>query len=162
MTREKREELLSIEFPMELEYQWAAGPNLQRFFEELKEGTIIGNRCPQCKRILIPPVNVCGRCHVEMGDVVKLSPKGTVISYNFVVDPLFDSALGAMRPVPYTSVAIVLDGNPTATFSHILDESDPHKVTVGMRVEAVFKPPSERKGLISDIIHFRPLSDGEK
>jgi len=62
-----------------------------------------------------------------------------------------------MRPTPYTSAAIVLDGGEDAAFFHKLEEQDPAKVEVGLRVEAVFKPPAERRGDIEDIIHFRTI-----
>jgi uncharacterized OB-fold protein len=31
-------------------------------------------------------------------------------------------------------------------------------VTIGMKVEAVFKPKAERKGAIGDIKYFKPLA----
>jgi uncharacterized OB-fold protein len=90
-------------------------------------------------------------------DWVELSHQGTVISYSFVVDPIFDPGLGDMRPVPYTIAAIVLDGGPDVAFFHKLQENDPSKVKEGMLVEAVFKPLQERAGTIEDIIHFRTI-----
>jgi uncharacterized OB-fold protein len=94
-----------------------------------------------------------------MGDFETLSTRGTIISYSYVVDPIFDSGLGDMREVPYISLTIVLDGAPDATFTHIFSENDPEKIRLGMRVEAVFKPEKERKGLITDIIHFKPIEE---
>jgi uncharacterized OB-fold protein len=37
---------------------------------------------------------------------------------------------------------------------HKIGETD--KVCIGMKVEAVFKPPSERKASINDIAYFKP------
>jgi len=151
------EEFIELIIPLDLKYKWSAGPQLQKFFEGLQEGKIIGNKCSKCGHALIPPVPVCPKCHVEMGDFMELSHQGTVISYSFVVDPIYEPGTGRMRQVPYTIASIVLDGEPDAAFFHKLEETDPAKVKIGMRVEAVFKPKEEREGTIEDIIHFKTL-----
>lgn len=152
------EELLEIVIPLDLWYRWSAGPHLGAFLRALKECRIIANRCPSCARLQLPPAPICGRCHIHMGeDWVELSPKGTVISFSFVVDPMYDAGIGDMRPVPYTIAAIVLDGGPDVAFFHRLEEKDPEKVKVGMRVEAVFRPLEERTGSMEDIVHFRTI-----
>jgi uncharacterized OB-fold protein len=151
-------ELLEIIIPLDLRYRWGAGLHLGTFLRGLRDGRIIANRCPECSRLQLPPTPVCGRCHVGMGeDWVELSHQGRVISYSFVVDPMYDAAIGDMRPVPYTIAAIVLDGGPDVAFFHMLAEKDPARVKVGMAVEAVFKPPEEREGTMEDIIHFRTI-----
>lgn len=151
-------ELLEIVIPMDLKYKWAAGPHLGAFLRALKEERIIANRCPKCSRLQLPPTPVCGRCHIAMGETyLELSHTGTVISYSFVVDPMYDAGIGGMRPVPYTLGAIVLDGGPDVAFFHRLEEKDPEKVRVGMRVEAVFRPPEEREASMEDILHFRTI-----
>jgi len=153
-----QEELLEIVIPLDLRYQWSAGPHLGAFLRALKEGRIIANRCPTCSRLQLPPTPICGRCHIHMGeDWVELSHRGRVISFSFVVDPMYDAGIGDMRPVPYTIAAIVLDGGPDVAFFHKLEEGDPEKVRAGMRVEAVFRPPGERTGSMEDIVHFRTI-----
>ena len=159
MTTKKEVEHLAVNTPMEVEYKWSAGPYLQKFLKGLKEGKIFVNKCPVCGRLQLPPINVCGRCHVDMGEWVELSHKGTVISYSFVVDPIYDPGLAGMREVPQTIASIVLDGGPDVAFFHKLEEKDTQKVKIGMRVEAVFKPKEERQGFITDIIHFRTIED---
>jgi uncharacterized OB-fold protein len=151
-------ELLEVIIPLDLRYKWGAGRHLGAFLRALKAGLIIANQCPECERLQLPPTPVCGRCHVAMGaDWIELSHQGTVISYSFVVDPMYDAGIGDMRPVPYTIAAIVLDGGPDVAFFHRLEENDPEKVRVGMRVEAVFRPPQERQATMEDIIHFRTI-----
>ena len=150
-------ELLEIIIPMDVKYKWSAGFHLGYFLRSLKEGKIVANRCLKCSRLQLPPTPVCGRCHIGMGEEwVELSNQGTVISYSFVVDPMYDSGTGDMRPVPYTIAAIVLEKGPDVAFFHKLEE-DPEKVRVGLRVEAVFRPPEEREGLMTDIVHFRTI-----
>jgi hypothetical protein len=38
----------------------------------------------------------------------------------------------------------------------MLGDVDPQQVHIGMKVQAVWKPPAEREGSILDIKHFRP------
>ncbi len=90
-------------------------------------------------------------------ECLELSHQGTLISYSMVVDPMYDAGTGDMRPVPYIIAAIVLDGGPDVAFFHKLEESDPQRVRVGMRLEAVFRPSGQRVGSMEDILHFRTL-----
>lgn len=153
-----QQELLEIVIPLDLRYRWSAGPHLGAFLRALKDCRIIANRCPTCGRLQLPPAPICGRCHIHMGeDWVELSHRGTVISFSFVVDPMYDAGIGDMRPVPYTIAAIVLDGGADVAFFHKLEEMDPQKVTIGMRVEVVFRPFEQRMGSMEDIVHFRTI-----
>jgi len=61
-----------------------------------------------------------------------------------------------MREVPYTTCSIVLDGGD-AVLMHFLDESDPDKILLNNRVEAVFRPDGERTGSPLDIEYFRVI-----
>jgi uncharacterized OB-fold protein len=54
---------------------------------------------------------------------------------------------------------IAIDGSDGG-FLHTLGEVEPDAVTIGMKVEAVWKPVGERTGSILDIAYFRPRSDG--
>ncbi len=153
------DELLEIVIPMDLRYKWSAGPHLGAFLRGLKDGRILANRCSGCARLQLPPAPVCGRCHLAMPqEWVELSHQGRLISYSVVVDPMYDAGIGAMRPVPYIIAAIVLDRGPDVAFFHKLQESDPERVRVGMRLEAVFRTPEERMGSMEDILHFRTIS----
>jgi hypothetical protein len=50
---------------------------------------------------------------------------------------------------------IAIDGSDGG-FLHTLGEVEPGEVTIGMKVEAVWKPVGERTGSILDIEYFRP------
>ena len=153
------QEFMELIIPVDLRYKWSAGPHLQAFFLGLKEGKMIGNKCPKCGHALIPPVPVCAKCHVEMGDFMEFPSHGTVISYSFVVDPIFDSGTGDWRPTPYAIASINVDGGTDATFFHKLEETDPAKIKIGMKVEAVFRPKEERKGTMEDVLFLRAIEE---
>jgi len=63
--------------------------------------------------------------------------------------------------VPYTSCSILLDRGD-ATLMHFLDVTDPKKLKMGMRAEAVFRPDGERTGGVTDILYFHVLAEGEE
>jgi uncharacterized OB-fold protein len=65
-----------------------------------------------------------------------------------------------MQPLdePELPAVISIDGSDGG-FLHMLGEIKPDEVTIGMKVEAVWKPVGERTGSILDIAYFRPRSD---
>jgi uncharacterized OB-fold protein len=57
---------------------------------------------------------------------------------------------------------IAVDGaSPEMGLVHRLGDVDPGDIEIGMRVKAVWKPAEDREGSVTDILHFRPLGDGE-
>jgi len=85
---------------------------------------------------------------------VELGDTGTLVSYSVVNYPFIDPETGSRRPIPYTLGYIRLDGCDTY-LSHFVDETDPAKLTPGLRVKAVFRPREERTGRLQDVLHFK-------
>ncbi|MFQ5925699.1 MAG: Zn-ribbon domain-containing OB-fold protein [Dehalococcoidia bacterium] len=159
MTEKADEELLILPITYDVPYRWSAGEHVGRFLEELRDNArIYCNLCPKCGRAQVPPRPVCDRCHVRRGEWVELGHKGTVLTFVVVQQSFWDPTYGIMRPVPYTIGTIQLDG-PPSSFTHLLEETDPEKLRIGMRVQAVFKPKEERRGHISDILHFKTIEE---
>ena len=78
--------------------------------------------------------------------------KNTGVVTNFTIIRYDDGHLP--RKPPFVLALIKLDGADTP-FAHILEEVFVEKVSIGMRVEAVFA--SETTNTILDIDHFKPL-----
>lgn len=157
MKKEKgpEEELLQIPIHMKLHYRFPAGAHYDRLFKEIKEtGRIMGVKCTECGRVLVPPRPVCGECFAETGEWVPVGPKGTVKAYTSIYLPFIDGSTGKPRPIPYGTGLIQLDG-AYSMINHILEEGDPEKLYIGMRVEAVLK--KEREGNIGDVLYFRTI-----
>ena len=72
-------------------------------------------------------------------------------------------AADASRVKEPTIVAVIeLDGaSPGIGILHVLGEVKPEEVKFGMRVKAVWKPPEQREGAITDIKYFKPIREGE-
>ena len=64
---------------------------------------------------------------------------------------------------PKMPAVIEIDGaSPGMGILHLLGEVDPDVLEIGMRVQAIWKPPEERSGSITDIAYFRPLEPSEE
>ena len=138
----------------EAKYAWATGIAMGRFLEELKEGRIIGRRCRRCGRVLVPPRMFCEWCFRPTDEWVYVADTGTVLTYS--VSYLGPAAERLKEPI--VIAVIQLDGaSPGMGILHKLGEVRPEEVKIGMRVKAVWKPPEEREGSITDIKYFKPL-----
>ncbi len=111
----------------------------------------MGTRCHRCQRTYVPATIFCERCLGQLDEWVDAGTVGEVHTYTL----LHVSLDGAFRQTPEIVAFIRLaDGG----LVHRLGEVEPDAVTIGMLVQAVFKPAVEREGSILDIVHFRPLS----
>jgi uncharacterized OB-fold protein len=150
--REKK--VIFNEWNPNAQYGWDAGVAIGRYLAELKEGRLIGVHCRQCRRTVIPPRNVCEWCFRPMDDWVYLPDTGTVNTFSLCY------VTWDMKRVeePEISAVIDIDGTrPPVGIMHLLGEVAPDDVKIGMRVQAVWKPPEERTGAITDIRYFKPI-----
>ena len=140
--------------PVRLAYDYAASPEESKFFRGLEEGRILGQRCPTCHKVYVPPRGACPVDGVPTTDEVELPDKGTVTTYCIVNVPF----LGQKITPPYVSAYVLLDGADIA-FLHLILDTEADEVRMGMRVEAVWKPRDEWGTTIENISHFRPTGE---
>jgi uncharacterized OB-fold protein len=156
MTQE--EEILIMPGAWNLPFRHTAGRFASRFFRELRDNKkIFGVRCPDCRRVLLPPRPLCERCLASIDEWVEVAHQGTLEAFTICYVPFL-----GLPPPPIATIMVKLDGADTC-LSHVMggvDLSDVEKarelVKIGMRLEAVWR--DERKGEISDIQHFRPVA----
>ena len=155
MTQE--EEIVIMPGAWNLPFRHTAGRFASRFFRELRDSQkIYGVRCPQCRRVLLPPRPMCERCFAPIDEWVEVGHQGTLEAFTICYVPFL-----GQPPPPVGMVVVKLDGADTC-LQHILsgvDLSDPDKardvVKIGMRVEAVWR--EQRRGEILDIQYFKPI-----
>ena len=125
----------------------------ERFFRSIKdEGRIMGTYCPECDRTYVPAAIFCERCLSKLDQWVDVGTTGEIHTFTF----LYANYDGTPREDPEVIVLVKFgDGG----LIHRLAEVDLEKVSIGIEVEAVFKPAAERQGSILDISHFRPLKE---
>ena len=132
-------------------YKHTAGAYVEKFITEIgKNNKIMGVRCPKCGKVFVPPKMICFKCFEKMEEWVEVGNQGTVKGFTIITH---STPVLPLKP-PFAYGIITLDGADT-DFVHIINESDPNKLKVGMRVEAVFKEKPRKR--ILDIEYFNPI-----
>lgn len=145
-------EVLGIQTPIRLDYSFGAGRASTRFLRAIEDHRIVGQRCPQCRKVYVPPRGACPTCGVATEEEVELSDKGTITTFCVVNLPFYGQEI---KP-PYVCASILLDGADIALF-HLIQEVPPDEVRMGMRVEAVWR--DELEPTLESIKHFRPTGE---
>jgi uncharacterized OB-fold protein len=140
----------------DLKYAWSTGEATSRFLEGLRDGEIWGRRCLRCRRTMVPPRMYCEACFRPTDEWVKLRDTGSVVTYS--ISYVNADASRREGEEPILVAVIEIDGATRMMgMLHLLGEANPDEVSVGMKVEAVWRPRGERKGAITDIRYFRPF-----
>ncbi len=138
------------------EFAWDTGIAIGQYLAGLKEGTILGAYCSTCRKVVVPPRVVCEWCFRPMIEYVPLRDTGTVNTYS-ICYVTWDVKRITEPQIP---AVIEIDGAaPLHGIMHLLGEVNPTDVYIGMRVKAVWKPPEEREGAITDILYFKPIEE---
>ena len=137
---------------MPIESRYTAGIAGERFLRALKEGQIMGVKCPECEFIYLPPRIFCLRCFSPLEEWVEVENQGAVETYTLLNVDLDGNPLEE----PQIVALVNIDGT-SGGLLHFLGEVELDELYIGLPVEAVFKPKKEREGSILDINYFRPL-----
>lgn len=148
------EPVTSIRTPIELDYNFTAGEAQSKFLAGLTTGHLVGQRCPKCEKVYVPPRGACATCGVATEAEVELADKGTITTYCVVNIPFF----GQKITPPYVCAQVLLDGSNLA-FMGLVQECDANEVRMGMRVEAVWEPEETWGPSLTNIRHFRPSGE---
>ena len=107
-------------------------------------------------RVLVPPRMFCERCFVATDEWVYVKDTGTVNTFSL---SYLDADANRIKD-PILVAVIDIDGaSPGIGILHLLGNVNPEKIDVGMKVKAVWKPPEEREGSVTDILFWEPLED---
>jgi uncharacterized OB-fold protein len=147
-------EITGIVTPVSLDYRYAASPEESAFFRGLAEGRILGQRCPVCRKVYVPPRPACPVDGVPTTEEIELGQTGTVTTYCIVNVPF----LGQKIQPPYVSAYILLDGADIA-LQHLILDIPAEEVRMGLRVKAVWRPREEWGTTIENISHFAPTGE---
>jgi uncharacterized OB-fold protein len=140
--------------PVELDYVYEASPEESAFFRGLADGRILGQRCPACRKVYVPPRGACPVDGVPTAEEVELPDTGIVTTFCIVNVPF----LGQKITPPYVSAYVLLDGADIG-FLHLIQGVAADEVRMGMRVKAVWKPREEWGTTIENIVHFEPTGE---
>lgn len=135
-----------VEFP----YKHSCGEVTGRFLAGLQSQKKIWGRRVSGQGVVVPPLAYSEVDGKEGGEWVEVGQAGTVVACAIVEQPIADLHPSTQR---FAYVLVKLDGADTA-LAHLVREGL-DRLSVGCRVEAVWKPDGERQGTIHDIDAFR-------
>ncbi len=147
------EPVTMITSPVRLSYEHTVSPGESSYLLALAEGRLIGQRCPACGKVYVPPRGACPVDGVPTRDEVALPDTGIVTTFCVVNVPF----QGQKYPSPYVAASILLDGADIA-FQHLVFGCPPDEVRMGLRVRAVWKP-REEWDIGHNIDHFEPTGE---
>jgi uncharacterized OB-fold protein len=153
-------EVLTTLWRVKANYAWDTGIAIGKYLEGLKQGKILGVRCPGCHRTVVPPRAFCELCFRPINDWVELPDTGKINTYS-VSYVNWDAT---RRQTPEVPAVIEIDGaSPGIGILHLMGEVGDTleeitaRLKLGVTVQAVWKPAQEREGAITDIRYFRPI-----
>ena len=147
----EREAVTMVTTPITLQYDHLASPGETASLRGLAEGRLVGQRCPSCQKVYIPPRGACPTCGVPTAENVELPDTGIVTTFCVVNVPY----PGQRVQPPYVAASVLLDGADIA-IQHLILGCEPSEVRMGMRVRASWKPREEWGTTIENIHHFEP------
>lgn len=133
-------------------YSYTFGVAGERFFREIKDNAkFLGAKCQDCNLTYVPPKMYCERCFAKLEEWLEVANTGTVHTYTVA----YVDINGARLDKPVILAMVNIDG-AHGGLVHKLGEVKPDKVSIGMKVKAVFKDKAKRTGGILDIEYFKP------
>lgn len=148
------EPVRGIRTPARLEYTFTAGEATSRFLRGIAAKRILGERCPVCGKVYVPPRGSCPVDGVATAEQVELPHTGVVTTY-CVVNVQF---YGQEIEVPYVCATVLLDGADIGLFG-LIQEIPFDQVRMGMRVEAVWIDDDELTHSLGSIRYWRPTGE---
>jgi uncharacterized OB-fold protein len=143
--------------PIRLEYRYTPGEAGSRFFKEVTENhRLVGEKCPECSKVYVPPRGFCPRDGARTEEEVEVTGAGTVTTFCIVNLPFAGQAVEC----PYVCASVLLDGADSELF-HLIQEVPPEEVRMGMRVEPVWVDAGEDKPGLENIRYFRPSGEAD-
>jgi uncharacterized protein len=150
----QQEPVTIITTPVRLHYEHTASAGESEFLRGLAEGRLLGQRCPACGKVYIPPRAACPTDGVPTTDEVELPDTGIVTTFCVVNVPF----PGQRVTPPYVAAAVLLDG-ADIPFQHLILGCEPGEVRMGMRVKAVWRPPADWGTTAENIEYFQPTGE---
>ncbi|MFD3816105.1 Zn-ribbon domain-containing OB-fold protein [Streptomyces rubiginosohelvolus] len=147
-TGEFTDPVTGIVAPARLDYVHTPGRAQSAYIKALEERRTVGERCPSCRKVYVPPRGACPTCGVATAEQVEVGPRGTVTTFCIVNI----KAKNLDIEVPYVYAHIALDGADLALHCRIA--GIPYdQVRMGLRVEPVWSEGARH------VDHYRPTGE---
>ncbi len=140
--------------PIRMEYRYTPGTATSQFLRNMKEGRLVGRRCPSCSKVYVPPRGGCPMCGVEFGEEVAVKDTGTVVTFAIVNVNFANRVVD----LPYVSAEVAFDGSDTTTMV-LLKGVGADEARMGMRVKAHWLPEAEWDYTLANIDYVEPIDE---
>ncbi|WP_329213569.1 OB-fold domain-containing protein [Streptomyces sp. NBC_01485] len=142
------ERVTGIVAPARLDYTYSPGRAQSAYIAALSTQRTVGERCPSCRKVYVPPRGACPTCGVPTAEQIEVGPRGTVTTFCIVNI----KARNLDIEVPYVYAHIALDGADLALHGRI--GGIPYdQVRMGLRVEPVWTEGARYPD------HYRPTGE---
>lgn len=148
------EPVRSIETPARLDYRFTAGQATTRFLRGIAGKRLLGERCPACGKVYVPPRGSCPTDGVPTAEQVELPHTGTVTTFCVVNLQFYGQAM----EVPYVCATVLVDGADIGLFG-LVQEIPFEEVRMGLRVEAVWVDDDELAPTFTSVRWWRPTGE---
>jgi hypothetical protein len=151
-----RKPVTYVQTPIAVHYDYSPGAAASTFLRALRDGRIVGSRCPDTGKVYVPPRLFSVETSSPMSEIVELPDRGVVYTYCIVNIRFYDQVL----EVPYAYGHVLLDG-ADLPIMHLIQECPVEEIRPGMRVQAVWKDPSEWTESLENIRYFKPTGEAD-
>ena len=136
------------------EFNFWVGRYMDKFYDNLENRKIVGNKCMKCAEVFVPPRKICGKCNVTIPidqNWVDLPNTGTLM--NYTITPYKVTERGSRNLKKGQIIGMVnIDGSNTGIVYKLLD-MEPEEVKTGIKVkiewaENTIGAPSDIKGFV--------------
>ncbi|MFW9818500.1 MAG: Zn-ribbon domain-containing OB-fold protein [Candidatus Thorarchaeota archaeon] len=135
------------------EFAFWVGQYMDKFYDALENKRIIGNKCPKCGDVFVPPRKICGKCNEKISldqNWVDLPNSGKLKNYTITQYKINDRSSRKVKK-PQIIGMVQIDGSNTAIINRILD-IEREELKLGMQLK--IKWEEKTKGDPSDIKGF--------
>ena len=135
------------------QYHFWVGQYLDKFYDNLENKKLIGNKCLKCGDVFVPPRKICGKCNVSIPlDQNWVNLPDTGILKNYTITPYRVNDRTHRKTKDLLLGMIQIDGSNTAIVHKLLN-LEPNEVKIGMKIKIDWaeKPkgePSDIKGFV--------------
>ena len=136
------------------DFAFWVGLYMDKFYDAFEQKKIVGNECPQCGDVFVPPRKICGKCKIKLPldqHWVDISDEGTLINYTRTAYKVTDRR--ARKAKKLNAIGMVqLEGSSTAIVYPLIDIKE-EELKTGMKVKVKWKDkpaggPSDIEGFV--------------
>lgn len=134
------------------EFDFWVGVPMDKFYDGLENKKFVGNKCPKCGKVFLPPRKVCGDCFVKNTEYIDLPETGILKNFTVTTYKIQERKTRTSRKDIMVGL-VQIDGADTAMIVPLIN-TEAENLKEGMKVKVVWN--KRLKGHPNDIKGFEP------